>query len=86
VAKLYEMDGPEREAIFKAFESSSAAAKARLLIEKGWSQKNVGALTILRGWLVAENPDVMGQFFVNPEDKDFDAWMAWRLDSLDEAR
>lgn len=82
VHRLYELTEVEREAIFQAFEESPSGAKARLLFEKGWNQKNIGALTILRGWLATEQLDVLNRLLINPEDKDFDAWMAWRLDSM----
>lgn len=78
---LYELDEIDREDLFSSFEASPAGEKARLLTEKGWSPKNVGALTILRGWLATDRPEVLDRLLVNPEDKNFDAWMAWRLDS-----
>lgn len=80
--RLYELADVDRESIFRDFEGSPAGPKAKLLIEKGWNQKNVGALTILRGWLTTDRPDVLNRLLSNPEDKDFDSWMAWRLDSM----
>jgi hypothetical protein len=55
-------------------------------MERGWSAKNVGALTILRGWLATDRPEVLDQILTNPEDKNFDAWMAWRLDAIESGR
>jgi hypothetical protein len=79
--RLFEIADDEREALIRAFEQSSAGVKARLLIEKGWSPKNVGALSILRSWMAAEQPGALNRL-INPEDRDFDSWLAWRLDSL----
>lgn len=82
VQRLYELAEVDRESIFRDFEGSTLGLKARLLLEKGWNQKNVGALTILRGWLATDRPDVLNRLLINPEDNDFDSWMAWRLDSM----
>ena len=78
--RLYELDAADREEIIRSFEASPAASKARLLIEKGWTAKNVGALAILRGWLATDRSEVLDRILANPEDKDFNAWMAWRLE------
>jgi hypothetical protein len=85
-AKLYELDEVDRDEIIRSFEASPTVAKARLLIKNGWNAKNVGALTILRGWLKTDRPDVLDRILTSPEDKNFDAWMAWRLDSIEPDR
>ena len=76
----------DRDEIIRSFEASPAAAKAQLLTKNGWSPKSVGALSILRGWLATDRPDVLDRILTNPEDKNFDAWMAWRLDSMEPDR
>jgi hypothetical protein len=84
--KLYELDDVDRDEIIRSFEASPSVVKAKLLMERGWSAKNVGALTILRGWLATDRPEVLDQILTNPEDKNFDAWMAWRLDAIESGR
>lgn len=84
--KLYELDAVERDEIIRSFEASPSAAKAQLLIKNGWSAKSVGALSILRGWLATDRPEVLDRILTNPEEKSFDAWMAWRLDAIEPER
>lgn len=81
-AKIYEMADSDRQTLFEAFEKSPAGSKSSLLIAKGWSPRNIGALTMLRTWLSNEKPEVLASIFTNPEDQGFEAWMAWKLDNL----
>jgi len=82
--RLFEMEEGPRSQLLAEFEASQAGMKARMLIDKGWQPKNAGALACLRAWLADERPAVLDQqFFVNPEDKSFDAWLAWRLDNAE---
>ncbi len=37
------------------------------------------AMTPFRAWLKQNRPDTIAAIFSNPEDKDIQAWMAWRL-------
>ncbi len=82
--KLFELPDAEREHLLKEFEATKAGANARRLIDKGgWQAKNTGALACLRTWLAEDRPSYLDQLYVNPEDKGFDAWLAWRLDNAE---
>lgn len=81
IKRLFELDADRRVALFAEFEASPEGAKARLLIERGWTPKNVGALSMFRTWLAASHPDIQEELQPNPEDKTIEAWMAWRLDA-----
>ena len=81
-SSLFDLADDERAEVLGKFESSPEGIRARYLLQKGWSSKNVGALSILRGWVVANEPDWTARLLPNPEDRAIEAWMAWRLDSL----
>ena len=80
---VFDLGDSERAALFEAFETSPAGKKAALLLEKGWSERNVGAMSLLRAWMVKENDERLTQILARPQDKDFDAWLAWKLDALE---
>jgi plasmid replication initiation protein len=82
--RLFEMPESDRGILLREFEATQAGANARRLVEKGgWTAKNPGALACLRTWLAEERPSVLEQFYPNPEDRGFDAWLAWRLDNAE---
>lgn len=80
--RLFELDSEFRASLFADFEASAEGQKHKLLLEKGWSPKNVGALSVFKAWLAEAHADTHGLLLCNPEDKSLEAWMAWRLDSL----
>lgn len=81
ITRLFEMVDSTRMDLFAEFEASTEGAKAKLLVTKGWNPKNVGALSIFKSWLTKTHPALMEALLPNPEDKNLEAWMAWRLDA-----
>ena len=79
-ARFFELPELERAPLLSDFESSSAGKRAGILVAKGWTPQNAGALACLRAWLADERPATLEQFYAHPEDRSFDAWLAWRLD------
>ena len=75
--RLFELDEAQREQLCKDFET--ATPSANLLLSRGWTPKNKGALTLLRLWMAEHRKDVLDTLLPNPEDNGFDAWMMWRL-------
>ncbi|MBI2770548.1 MAG: replication initiation protein [Burkholderiales bacterium] len=78
--RFFQLAESDRLQMLADFESSAAGKRARILIDKGWNPQNVGALACLRTWLAEQKAGLLEQFFPNPEDRGFDAWLAWRLD------
>jgi hypothetical protein len=79
-ARFFELPESERAPLLSDFESSPAGKRAGMLVAKGWTPQNAGALACLRAWLADERPATLEQFYAHPEDRSFDAWLAWRLD------
>lgn len=44
------------------------------------SPGNLSAQSVLRLWMAKHRPDLMEMAFPNPEDKNLENWMAWKLD------
>lgn len=65
--------------LFKA--SPDFTPPVRGILEKGLTVQNASAIALLRVWLVKTYPELMDNVLSNPEDKTFDAWMAWRLEN-----
>lgn len=63
------------------FEASPQAKAASVFIAKGWTPKNTPALAILRDWLSKTRPQRLDELLPEPQDKSFEAWMAWRIDN-----
>lgn len=83
---LFDMPEAGRQEVIEAFENSNAGQNAKLLLQRGWNPANVGAVTLLKAWIAQQRPELMSQLLRNPEDKDFDAWLAWRLDQHEATR
>lgn len=80
--RLFTKPEPWLKSLQAEFESSTDGAKARMLLDKGgWQPRNVGLLAILRGYLTRERPDLLDQLLDSPEDRTFEAWLAWRLEN-----
>ncbi len=79
---LFDLSEADISELLAKFEASPEYSKARLLAEKGWSPKNVGALSILKQWVLLKEPVWASRLLPNPEDVSFEAWMQWRLDSI----
>lgn len=81
--RLFEMPEVARNEILREFEASQEGQKSRLIWEKGWAaNKNVAALTLLKQWVTVTKEDLVPQLLIRPEDRNIEAWMAWRLDTL----
>lgn len=76
---------PERRAeLLGAFESSPDAAKAKLLLAKGWdSSTSTGAWALLKAWIMRERPSLLVELLPNPEDQSMEAWVLWRMEQRD---
>lgn len=84
--RLFELPDAQRAAITDEFESSADGKSVKLLLsKKGWNAKNVGAVVMLRKWAQDSKPSLLSTLLCNPEDTDFEAWLAWRLDQMDAA-
>lgn len=80
-AWIFFLPDRERAKLVEAFKASpDATPPLRGFFDKDLTQSNMSALAVLRIWLTKNRPEVVEQFFANPEDRSFDAWMAWKLD------
>jgi len=81
-AWLFELPEPERATLVAQFMGSpEATLPVRQFFDKGLSPGSMSALATLRVWLSKNRQDLAEQIFPNPEDKSFEAWMAWKLDN-----
>lgn len=79
---LFALPEDERAELVRSFKTSADASPiVRGLFDKDLSPGSMSALAVLRGWLSKSRPELAEQAFPNPEDRTFDAWMAWKLDS-----
>ena len=77
---LFSLPAQQRQELLDAFSQSDEGLKHRLLWERGWTEKNVGALTVLRLWLAAHREAELQALLPMPHDRQFESWLAWRLD------
>lgn len=72
-----------RQELLSAFEASPEYPKTRVLLAKsGWDPKtSYGAWVSLKAWVAKEKPDTYEELLPNPEDRDLEAWLMWRLDN-----
>jgi hypothetical protein len=84
VSWLFSVPDEVRAELEESFMSSSdTTAPEKHLLAKGLRPANTSATAVLRIWLAKTRPELFDQIFTNPEDRSFDAWMAWRLDNLE---
>lgn len=77
---LFALDAPLRHSLVKEYmENPDNPALLKKTFETELSPSNRSALTTLRQWLKAK-PEMEEEFFPNPEDKNYEAWLAWKLD------
>ena len=50
-----------------------------MMLKKGVKESDYGNQALLRTWMSGARPDLLDYALPNPEDKEFEAWMAWRL-------
>lgn len=55
----------------------------RMMLKKGIKETDYSNQSLLRTWMSGARPDLLDFALPNPEDKQFDAWMAWRLSGGD---
>lgn len=78
---LFSIPDADRQAYLDLFKASSDfTPPVRVVMDKGLTPQNVSAVALLRVWLAKTYPALMDNVLCNPEDKSFDAWMAWRLE------
>ena len=82
VAWLFDLPETERTAMVEAYKSSPNITLAeKKVMEKGLRPNNTSASAMLRAWLERTNPSLLLEdIFINPEDRDFESWVAWKLD------
>lgn len=81
VAWLFGLPETERSELAEAYKSSpQVTLPEKAIMEKGLRPNNTSASAMLRAWLEKTNPAIIEDIFLNPEDKDFDSWVAWKLD------
>ena len=83
--RLFSLPEPARQELLDAMEKGEMGTRVRVLLDKGWTPKNVGALSLLRTWLGQEKPEVLAQLLIHPEEQSFEAWMMWRLEAAQSA-
>lgn len=81
--ELFLLPPEELKALLDQFEASPQAQTpaAAQLLAKGWSPNNRPALALLRSWLTATNPGRLDALLPDPQDKSFEAWLAWRVEN-----
>lgn len=72
------LDASVRESLFRDFEAANGSSTMQTFLKKGWTPKNAPLLAQLRAWLAKEREEIVSGLLPNPEDRDFDAWLAWR--------
>jgi plasmid replication initiation protein len=77
---FFGLDEEARTAVIEAFMGSEAGQKACILVERGWKPQNVGLLVILRSWVQSSYPEAAMELLPNPEDQEFESYLAWKLD------
>lgn len=77
---VFELPEAERADLVTAFEATAQGQKAKILLARGWSPSNAGALSFLRAWMGSERSTDLDRLMPNPEDRDYEAWLAWRAD------
>jgi hypothetical protein len=79
---VFDLAESVRDELLGAFEATEQGRRAKVLLSKGWSSKNAGALSLLRSWMGTERPEQLERLMPNPEDRGFEAWMEWRLENI----
>ena len=66
----------------EAYKSSPNVTLAeKKVMGKGLRPNNTSASAMLRAWLERTNPSLLLEdILINPEDRDFESWVAWKLD------
>ena len=75
----------DRAALLSQFEAANDGAATRALYAKGWGPQNRPALALLRRWLLDKQPETFRRLMPFPQDVEFEAWMAWRIDSANDS-
>lgn len=78
--EFFGLSEDRREQILEAFSGADEARLTQPFLSHGWTPKNAAALAILRGWMRRERPEMLDELLPLPEDRSFEAWLAWRLD------
>ena len=78
-SEFFALPDPTRDQFIQAFGASDDGRRARPITEKGWTLRNAAAQAVLRDWLARERQDLWERLLPNPEDRSFDAWLAWRV-------
>jgi hypothetical protein len=82
---LFGMPPEARVGLLAQFEASKEGQAAAVFVAKGWSSKNRPALSVLRKWLKDNRPQVLDGLLPSPHEREFEAWMAWKLDEATRA-
>lgn len=79
--RLLEIPSDERNALLGEFENTAegAAVRKNLLQKRDWSEKPVGAISVLKTWLAKQHPAMLERLLPAEHDRSQQAWMEWRL-------
>lgn len=80
VRNLFALTEVERKYLMDGFEASKEGRAAEIFVNKGWTTKNRPLLAILRKWIAENQPDLYRSLHPHPQDHEYDAWLAWRLE------
>lgn len=78
--EFFDLPDAVREGVLNDFALAPEAKAASIFTKKGWTANNASALAVLRSWLAKTRPEILDRMLPDPQDKSFEAWMAWRLD------
>ena len=81
VAWLFGLPENERDDLAEAYKTSpQVTLPEKMVMEKGLRPNNTSASAMLRAWLEKTNPSLLDDVFITPEDREFESWVAWKLD------
>ncbi len=81
---LFALSEDARRSITTVFEQSKRGQAVRPFFDKGkgWRPTNERALRALRDWMAQERPVELEGLVPDPKDRSFEAWAAWRVESV----
>ena len=80
---LLSLSSAERNKLVSEFRKHNGSNPAAADMEQKLEADDRATFGSLREWLEKHRPSLIDKFFENPEDKNIQAWMAWRLSGDD---
>ena len=81
--ELWKLSSAERNKLVSEFRKHNGSNPAAADMEQKLEADDRATFGSLREWLEKHRPSLIDKFFENPEDKNIQAWMAWRLSGDD---